>query len=241
MRGVVLAGGLGTRLKPLTDVTNKHLLPIYNKPMIFYPIETLVRSGIKEIAIVVSGESAGSFIRIIKNGKDLGLNKVEYFYQEGNKGIADALALTKDFANKENITVILGDNTTDADISNEVNNFKEGGHIFLKRVFNPRKYGVAKIVENKLLEIVEKPKDPPSNCAVTGLYIYDSKVYDFIEKCELSSRGEYEITTVNNFYIKEEKLTFSYLEGFWQDAGSIDNLYLANKYWFEKCNPKFMY
>lgn len=243
MKGIILAGGLGSRLYPLTYATNKHLLPIYDKPMIYYPIQTLVQAGIKDILIVVSGPHAGHFLRVIKNGKEFGINHVEFAFQEKpNGGIADALAIAKDFTGTESMTVILGDNTTDADISEPVQNFKEGAMVFLKKVPNPKRFGVARFDENdpsKIAEIIEKPKTPPSDFAVTGLYIYDNKVFDFIEKCDPNyiGRGELEITEVNNFYLKEKKLNWSELNGYWLDAGTFNTLYLANRYWTEKLNP----
>lgn len=237
MRGVILAGGLGTRLSPLTNVCNKHLLPVYNKPMIYYPIETLVKAGISEIAVVVSGKRPGQFIEILKNGENFGLKNIVYLYQEGaDRGIADALALTRNFANNSNIVVILGDNTTDSDISQEVTNFEnqKGAKLFLKKVPNPQKYGVPIFQDNKIIEIVEKPKMPPSDYAVTGLYFYDTQIYDFIEKCTPSGRGELEITDCNNYYIKSNQCQFGILDGFWRDAGSFEGLFDANKYWHDK-------
>lgn len=243
MKGIILAGGLGSRLYPLTYATNKHLLPVYDKPMVYYPIQTLVQAGIKDILIVVSGPHTGHFLRVIKNGKEFGIGHVEFAFQEKpDGGIADALALARDFAANEPITVILGDNTTDADISEPVRDFKEGATIFLKKVSNPNRFGVPRFDENdpkKIIEIIEKPKNPPSNYAVTGLYIYDNKVFDFIEKCDPNyiGRGELEITEVNNYYLKEQKLKWAELNGYWLDAGTFDTLYLANKYWTEKRNP----
>lgn len=237
MKGVILCGGNGTRLAPLTNITNKHLLPIYNKPMVFYPIETLVKAGIKEILVIVSGPYAGDFIRVLKNGTQFGLNKLEYAYQESAAGIADALSLAENFAQKDNIAVILGDNTTDADLSKEIKNFKDGAHLFLKKVNDPERFGVAKLNKsNKIIEIIEKPINPPSNFAITGVYLYDNKVFDYIKQCSPSQRGELEISTVNSFYLKDNKVSWDHLKGFWQDAGTIENLYLANKYWFEKEN-----
>lgn len=240
MKGVILAGGLATRLYPLTYATNKHLLPVYDKPMVFYPIQTLVKAGIKEVLIVVSGPHAGHFIQVLKNGKELGLNHLEFAYQENPKGgIADALALAEDFSDQESITVILGDNTTDADISTPIKQFKEGALIFLKKVTDPQRFGVPRFDPNdqsKIVEIIEKPKSPPSNYAVTGLYIYDNKVFDLIKNCSpnFAGRGELEITEVNNFYIKEKKLSWAELEGYWLDAGTFDTLLSANLYWAKK-------
>lgn len=235
MRGIVLAGGLGSRLSPLTKVTNKHLLPVFSKPMILYPLATLAQAGIKEVMVIVSGPFAGDFIRILKNGAELGFDKLAYGYQEKpDGGIADALSLAEIFADKDNICVILGDNTTDADISSAVRNFTSGAHLFLKEVPDAHRFGVARFEDNKLMEIIEKPETPPSNYAVTGLYLYDSKVFEYIKCCTVSKRNELEITDVNNFYIKDNSVSYSSLDGFWQDAGTIENLYLANRYWYEK-------
>lgn len=240
MKGAVLAGGLGTRLYPLTHATNKHLLPVYDKPMIFYPIETLVKAGIKEVIVVSSGPHAGHFIRVLKNGQDLGLDHLEYAYQENPKGgIADALSLCEDFSDNGPLTVILGDNTTDADISEPVKKFKQGAVVFLKRVPDPERFGVPvfdKNDKNKIIRIDEKPKVPANNFAVTGLYIYDNKVFDYIKKCNpnFAGRGELEITEVNNFYIKAGQLHWQELKGYWRDAGSFRTLYEVNQYWAKK-------
>lgn len=238
MKGVILAGGLGTRLYPLTHVTNKHLLPVYNKPMIYYPISTLVSAGITDILIVTSGPHVGDFLGVLKNGKDLGVSHLEYAYQEKpDGGIADALALAEDFADGQPITVILGDNTTDADISRDVKNFKEGAVIFLKKVPDPTRFGIAVFDEKdpkKVIGIDEKPKEPKSNMAVTGLYIYDNTVFDFIKNIEVGVRGELEITDVNNKYVQTGKLRWGELQGFWSDAGTFDSLYQANSYWANK-------
>lgn len=240
MKGVILAGGLGTRLYPLTHVTNKHLLPVYDKPMIFYPIETLVNAGIKDILIVTSGPHVGHFLGVIKNGKELGVRHIEYAYQEKpDGGIADALSLAEDFIDGDNVAVILGDNTTDEDISPAVNNFKDGALVFLKRVSDPHRFGVAVFDPDdpsKIISIEEKPKVPKSDFAVTGLYIYDNKVFDYIKKCDpnFAGRGELEITEVNNFYIKEGKLSWDELHGYWSDAGTFSSLYNATRFWAEK-------
>jgi glucose-1-phosphate thymidylyltransferase len=193
MKGVILAGGLATRLYPLTHATNKHLLPIYDKPMIFYPIDTLVKAGITEVLIVTSGPHAGHFIRVLKNGHELGLKHLEYAYQENPQGgIADALSLAQDFAGDDSIAVILGDNTTDTDISPAVKDFESGAMVFLKKVPDPKRFGVPKFDENDsslIAEILEKPKTPPSDYAVTGLYMYDNQVFEYIQRCEPSQRG----------------------------------------------------
>ena len=236
MKGVILAGGLGTRLYPLTHVTNKHLLPVYDKPMIFYPIETLVRAGIKDILIVTSGPHVGHFLGILKNGKELGVNHLEYAYQEKpDGGIADALSIAQDFADEGPICVILGDNTTDADISDTVNNFKKGAVVFLRQVEDPERFGVPVFDENKnILKIEEKPKDPQSDMAVTGLYIFDGKVFDHINDLKPSERGQLEVTDLNNSYIKNGELAWSELQGFWSDAGTFESLFVASKFWAEK-------
>lgn len=238
MKGVILAGGLATRLYPLTYVTNKHLLPIYNKPMVFYPIHTLVTAGITEILVVISGPHVGHFISVLKNGKQFGIKHLEYAYQENPKGgIADALSLAEDFADGGSITVILGDNTTDADLLKAVRAFKKGGLIFLKKVPDPKRFGVPRFDRkdpSKIIEIVEKPEKPASDYAVSGLYLYDNRVFDFIRKCKPSWRKELEITDVNNFYIKDGSLRWVELDGYWLDAGTFKTLLSANIYWAKK-------
>lgn len=236
MKGVILAGGLGTRLYPLTWATNKHLLPIYDKPMIFYPIETLVNAGIKDILIVSSGPHAGHFLRVLKNGKELGVRHLEYAFQEKpDGGIADALALAKDFADNDSIAVILGDNTTDADIKKDIENYKDGALVFLKKVPDPQRFGVPEFNEQKeIVNIEEKPKDPKSDYAVTGLYVYDKNVFDFIENIKPSDRGQLEITDVNNEYLKSKKLNWVELKGFWTDAGTYGSLFKASEFWAKK-------
>jgi len=244
MKGVVLAGGLGTRLYPLTYATNKHLLPIYDKPMIFYPIETLVRAGIKEVLVVVGGPHSGHFIRVLKNGKELGLNHLEFAYQEEEGGIAQALSLAEDFADEDDIAVILGDNTTDADISESVTNFKEGCVVFLKKFEDREKtkrFGVAVFDENderKIVRIDEKPDDPKSNYVQTGFYIYDNKVFDYIKMNKPSGRGELEITDVNNRYIDQGKFFWEELRGFWSDSGTFESLFRSSLFWAEKKGVK---
>lgn len=240
MKGVILAGGKGSRLYPLTYATNKHLLPVYDQPMVFYPIQTLVSAGITEVLIVTGDIHAGQFINVIKNGKDLGLKHVEYAYQEGGSaGIADALKYAEDFADGESIAVILGDNTTDADISPAVQEFesKGGAMVFLKEVIDPERFGNPVFDpqdSKKILEIVEKPKEPASRFAVTGLYFYDSHVYEIIRGLKPSGRGELEITDVNNAYLREGKLSWQELKGFWSDAGTFHSLYRSNRYWAHK-------
>jgi glucose-1-phosphate thymidylyltransferase len=244
MKGVILAGGLGTRLYPLTHITNKHLLPVYNQPMIFYPIETLVKAGITDIMIITSGPHVGHFLGSLKNGKELGVSHLEYAYQEKpDGGIADALSLAEDFADGDSITVILGDNTTDEDIKKPVANFKDGAVIFLKKVPDPQRFGVPAFDpkdKTKIARIDEKPDKPESDYAVTGLYIYDSKVFDYIRQCDPNyiGRGQLEITQVNNFYIDSKSLRWEELKGFWSDAGTFDSLFTASEYWAKKTAKK---
>ena len=239
MKGVVLAGGLGTRLYPLTYATNKHLLPVYDKPMVFYPISTLVKAGIKEVLVVTGGPYAGHFVRVLKNGKELGVKHLEYAYQEGEGGIAAALSLAEDFADGDSICVILGDNCTDADISADVKGFKEGAHLFLRKVPDPERFGVPVFGKNReIIRIEEKPKKPKSSYAVTGLYLYDFSVFSKIKKIKPSGRGELEITDVNNLYLREKKLTRSILRGYWRDAGTFETLFEANKYWAKKSKKR---
>lgn len=241
MKGVILAGGKGSRLYPLTYATNKHLLPVYDQPMVFYPIQTLVKAGIREVLIVTGDIHAGQFINVIKNGKDLGLTHVEYAYQEGGSaGIADALKYAEDFADGQSIAVILGDNTTDADITKTVKKFDNNGGgamVFLKKVIDPERFGNPVFDPKdptKILEIIEKPKMPRSPFAVTGLYFYDSQVYEIIRNLKPSGRGELEITDVNNAYLKKGKLHWEELTGFWSDAGTFHSLYRSGRYWAHK-------
>lgn len=233
MKGVILAGGLGTRLYPLTGITNKHLLPVYNKPMIFYPIETLVSAGIKEILIVTGGNNAGDFLRLLGNGAEFGLKHINYTYQKGEGGIADALKLAEHFAGKDKLIVFLGDNIIGGSIKKIINNFKiqkRGARILLKEVSDPENYGVPEIKNKKIIKIIEKPKKPESKYAVVGIYMYDNTVFDIIKNLKPSKRGELEITDVNNAYIKKGLMEYDFLEGFWADAGaSIDALFNTNK------------
>jgi len=227
MKGIVLAGGLGTRLGPLTRITNKHLLPIYDKPMIYYPIKTLVNAGITDILIVTGGQNAGDFLRLLGNGKEFGLKHINYTYQEGEGGIAEALDLAEHFAEYEEVCVILGDNIIQGNIVDAVNDFrrqKRGAKVILKDVLDAQRFGVAEMNGDRILGIEEKPKQPKSNYAVTGIYMYDATVFQKIQTLEPSARGELEITDVNNLYITEGTLTFSILEGWWTDAGTVDSL-----------------
>ncbi len=237
MKGVILAGGTGTRLNPLTYSTNKHLLPIYDQPMIFYPIQTLVSSGIDEVMIVTGGPHAGQFLPVLRNGRQFGIKYLEYAYQEDADGIADALSLAEDFADGESICVILGDNTTDADIRPAIEAFSDGALIFLKEVPDPERFGCPAFSpadRSKILRIDEKPKRPQSHYAVTGLYVFDETVFDTISQLEPSARGELEITDVNNLFLESGNLDWVELDGFWSDAGTFESLYRTYRYWAEK-------
>jgi glucose-1-phosphate thymidylyltransferase len=230
VKGIILAGGLGTRLRPLTLVTNKHLLPVYDRPMIYYPVECLCRAGIREILIVTGGEHAGDFLKLLKNGKHLGIHHLEYAYQEGEGGIADALKLGEDFADGDKVCVILGDNIIEKNICKAVGDFfvqPSGAKILLKQVDDPERFGVAKIENGKIVQIIEKPKDPPSSYAVTGIYMYDNDVFDIAQTLEPSQRGELEITDVNNEYLRRGDLTYAILDGWWTDAGTFESLHRA--------------
>jgi glucose-1-phosphate thymidylyltransferase len=232
MKGVILAGGLGTRLYPLTKATNKHLLPVYDRCMVHYAIDNLLRAGVDHIMVVTGGPHAGDFLRVLGNGKALGIKHLEYGYQEGEGGIADALSIAEDFAEKGPILVVLGDNFTDADLGPAVRSFRSGAHLFLKQVPDPRDYGVA-VFDGKdpsrIVEIEEKPAQPKSNYAVTGFYIYDAEAFSFVRQSQPSQRGELEITTVNNFYIKAGRMSWSELDGMWLDCGSFESLFEANR------------
>jgi glucose-1-phosphate thymidylyltransferase len=232
MKGVILAGGTGSRLHPLTKVTNKHLLPVYDKPMIYYPIQTLVNAGIDDIMIVTGGESAGDFLRLLGNGREFGLKHLAYAYQEEAGGIAQALGLAADFVGGEEVLVMLGDNIIENGIESAVADFRDqpdGAKIILTKVDNPKAYGVARIDGDKVAEIIEKPDDPPSDWAVIGIYMYDKDVFEVVKTLEPSKRGELEITDVNNEYIRRGTMRFEYLDGWWADCGeSIDWLLRSN-------------
>jgi len=231
MKGVVLAGGTGSRLSPLTRVTNKHLLPIYDKPMVYYPIQTLVNAGIQEILLVTGGKNAGDFLRLLGNGRDFGLKHLNYTYQEGERGIAEALGLAEHFADGEPICVVLGDNIIETNIQQAVENFqkqKAGAKIILKEVEDADRFGVAEIQGNRVVGVEEKPQNPKSNYAVIGIYLFDSTVFQKIRQLKPSGRGELEITDVNNFYIEEGTLTYEILDGWWTDAGTFESLLRAN-------------
>jgi glucose-1-phosphate thymidylyltransferase len=222
MKGVILAGGLGTRLRPLTSITNKHLLPVYNKPMVYYPIQMLVDAGIRDIMVVTGGNSAGDFLRLLGNGEDFGLSRINYAYQKGEGGIAEALGLARDFVDDERMVVVLGDNILEKGIARGVEAFarqERGARIFLKSVERPWQYGIAETAGSKIVRIIEKPKDPPSDLAVIGVYMYPPNVFEIVDSLEPSARGELEITDVNNAYIQRGELEFEIVDGWWMDAG----------------------
>jgi glucose-1-phosphate thymidylyltransferase len=230
MKGVVLAGGSGSRLYPLTKITNKHLLPIYNKPMIYYPIQTLVDAGIKDILVVTGGRNAGDFLRLLANGKEFGLTHLDFTYQEGEGGIAEALSLAEHFADGKKLCVILGDNIIESSIRHAVDEFRnqeKGARILLKQVDDAERFGVAELHDGRILGIEEKPKRPKSNYAVTGIYMYDETVFEKVKTLVPSRRGELEITDVNNAYIREGTMSFSHLDGWWTDAGTFESLLRA--------------
>ena len=228
MKGVILAGGLGTRLHPLTKITNKHLLPLYDKPMIYYPIQTLVNAGVEDILVVTGGNNAGDFLRLLGNGAEFGLKRLQYAYQEKEGGIAQALALAEHFADGEKLVVMLGDNIIEGNIVGAVEEFSrqpEGAKILLKEVDNPQDYGVAEMRDGRIVTIIEKPKEPVSNFAVIGIYLYDAEVFDIVKTLKPSGRGELEITDVNNAYIERGEMEFDAIEGFWGDAGESIEVY----------------
>ena len=234
MKGIVLAGGLGTRLRPLTLVTNKHLLPVFDRPMIYYPIQCLLNAGIRDILIVTGGEHAGDFLKLLKNGKHLGIKHLEYAYQEGEGGIADALKLAEEFADGEKICVVLGDNIIEGNIKRASGSFftqATGAKVLLKEVPDPERFGVCRFEgeppQGRIVEIIEKPKKAPSNYAVTGIYFYDPDVFTMCKALKPSGRGELEITDVNNAYLARGDLTYEILEGWWTDAGTFESLHRA--------------
>jgi glucose-1-phosphate thymidylyltransferase len=232
VKGVVLAGGLGSRLRPLTSVTNKHLLPVFNQPMIYYPIQILVNAGITDIMIVTGGTSAGDFLRLLGNGKAFGLKHLNYSYQEGEGGIAAALSLAEHFAGEDPICVVLGDNIIQGNIRTAVNAYREqerGAKILLKRVPDPQRFGVPELEGKRVVRIEEKPQAPRSEYAVIGIYMYDARVFEIIHTLKPSGRDELEITDVNNAYIERGEMTWDELAGWWTDAGTFDSLLLASK------------
>jgi glucose-1-phosphate thymidylyltransferase len=228
VKGVVLAGGTGSRLLPLTKITNKHLLPVYDRPMVYYPIEKLVQTGIREVMVVTGGNAAGDFLRLLENGREFGLKRIHYTYQQGSGGIAAALALAEDFAEGERLVAILGDNLFEEDLTLYVRRFREqrsGARILLKRVSDPERFGVATVQRGNVTGIVEKPNRPKSRLAVTGCYMYDAQVFDIIRTLKPSQRHELEITDVNSAYLKRGQLSHDILKGWWQDAGSSFEAY----------------
>ncbi len=230
MKGVILAGGVGSRLFPLTKITNKHLLPVYNLPMIYYPLQTLVNAGIQDIMIVTGGRNAGDFLRLLNNGKEFGLKHIQYAYQEGEGGIADALRLTEHFVGGDKICVVLGDNIIENNVVEAVRAFEaqpRGAHIILKEVAHPERFGVPVFQNGRIASIVEKPAKAPSPYAVIGIYCYDNSVFARIREIKPSARGELEITDVNNSYLNDGSLTHSILEGWWTDAGTFESLHSA--------------
>ncbi|MGB8511141.1 MAG: sugar phosphate nucleotidyltransferase [Pyrinomonadaceae bacterium] len=231
MKGIVLAGGLGSRLRPLTAVTNKHLLPVYDKPMIYYPIQTLINAGINDIMIVTGGNSAGDFLKLLKNGKDFGLKHLNYTYQEGEGGIADALSLAEHFAAGEPICVVLGDNIIENNICKAVRAYRHqggGAKILLKKVSDPQRFGVPELAGRRVVRIEEKPQQPKSDYAVIGVYMYDNEVFNIVKTLKPSGRGELEITDVNNAYIERDEMTWDELDGWWTDAGTFESLLHAS-------------
>jgi len=230
MKGIILAGGIGSRLFPLTRVTNKHLLPVYDRPMIFFPIQTLVNAGITDILLVTGGQNAGDFLRLLGNGKDFGLQHINYTYQQGEGGIADALRLAEYFAAGQKICVVLGDNIIETNIIAACAQFRKqesGAHILLKEVADPQRFGVPVFEGGRIVRIEEKPKEAKSPYAVIGIYMYDATVFDRIRKLKPSARGEFEITDVNNRFLADGTLTYSVLDGWWTDAGTFDSLLRA--------------
>ena len=231
MRGVVLAGGAGSRLLPLTKVTNKHLLPVYDKPMVFYPLQTLLNAGIRDVLLVTGGKNAGDFLRLLGDGRSFGLERLQYTYQEGEGGIAQALGLAEHFADGGPICVILGDNLIENNICLAAARFREnplGARILLKQVPDAHRFGVAQLSGDRVVGIEEKPKFPKSDYAVTGIYFYDATVFQKIRRLKPSGRGELEITDVNNFYIQDGALSCEILDGWWTDAGTFESLLRAN-------------
>ncbi len=240
MRGIILSGGSGTRLRPLTKITSKQLLPIYNRPMIYYPLNTLIKAGIKEILIIISPERAGDYLNLLGSGQQFGV-KFTYEIQDKPEGLAQAFIIGENFIDDENVAMILGDNIFTDDFSSDINNFQSGAKIFAKKVADPKRFGVVKFDENMQAEkIVEKPKEFISDYAVTGLYIYDSQVVEIAKNLKPSERGELEITDVNNHYLKNNQLAVSKVDGEWLDAGTFDSLLLAQNLAKEKLNDKLI-
>ena len=237
MKGVILAGGTGSRLMPLTKVTNKHLLPIYSKPMVYYPLQTMIEAGIKDILIVSGPGHAGHFLNLLGSGKEFGI-RLTFEIQDEAGGIAQALGLAESFADEGPVTVILGDNIFEDNVKKDIHSFRGGAKIFLKEVDDPHRFGVAEVKGNKIIGIEEKPKKPKSSWAVTGLYIYDADVFKIIKTLKPSGRGELEITDVNNAYLKKGKMDAAFLKGFWSDAGTFDSLLRASNLVKEKLSKR---
>ncbi len=234
MKGIILAGGKATRLRPLTKITSKQLLPVYDKPMIYYPIDTLVKAGIKDILIIVAPEYSGHFLNLLGSGKDFNVN-FSYEVQEEPRGLADAFRVGETFIGDDNVTMILGDNIFDQDFTESIASFQKGGKVFAKKVHDPERFGVVDFDENhNVLSIVEKPEVPKSEYAVVGLYIYDNRVIQYAKELTPSERGEIEITDINNRYLRDGALVVDIIDGIWQDAGTFDSLYEASKYWYDK-------
>ncbi len=228
-KGIILAGGTGSRLAPMTKVTNKHLLPVYNKPMIYFPIDTLKKSGVTELLIITGAESAGDFMKLLGSGRELGVH-ITFRVQDGSAGIADALKLAENFVGSDNFAVVLGDNIYEESFKTFFDNFRGGAHIFLKEVAFAQRFGVATLnKQNEVVKIIEKPKNPETNFAVTGLYLYDASVFQKLKTLRRSERGEYEITDVNQQYIDEKKMKASFVKEGWSDAGTHESLFFANK------------
>jgi len=234
MKGIILAGGKATRLRPLTKITSKQLLPVYNKPMIYYPLETLLKAGIKDILIIIAPDYAGHFLHLLGSGKEFGC-KFSYEIQEEPRGLADAFIVGENFIGKDNVTMILGDNIFDYDFSQEIQSFTKGGMVFAKKVHDPERFGVVEFDDSmKAISIEEKPASPKSNFAVVGLYTYDNRVIEFAKNLAPGKRGELEITDLNNVYLRNQELKVNIFDGLWEDAGTFDSLLRANNYWAEK-------
>lgn len=228
MKGIILAGGAGSRLSPLTKITSKQLLPVYNKPMIFYPLETLLKAGIKDVLVIIAPERAGDFLRLLGSGRDFGC-KFTYEIQDKPEGLAQAFIIGKKFIGKDNVTMILGDNLFEDDFSDSIKSFKSGARVFAKQVKDPERFGVVAFDDNKkAVSIIEKPKNPASNYAVTGLYVYDNTIVEKAQNLTPSARGELEITDINNLYLKEGALDVAFVDGLWYDAGTFESLFEAS-------------
>lgn len=238
MKGIILAGGSATRLRPLTKITSKQLLPVYDKPMIYYPLETLLNAGIKEVLIIVAPHYAGHFLHLLGSGKDFGARFV-YEIQDEPRGLADAFLVGETFIGNDNVTLILGDNIFDHDFTDHIKNFKGGASVFAKEVHDPERFGVVEFDESgKVLSIEEKPKNPKSNFAAVGIYSYDNKVVEYAKSLKPSERGEIEITDLNNIYLKNNELNVNIIDGMWEDAGTFDSLLRAGQIMAEKAKQK---